>query len=496
MEFLHAFFQSRAGNHYLYDAVTNRIFQISELLYTHRSVIFGALENKRDLFKLYKDPAYESIVGEYVKIENALKQGDISRNTINSVNYSFSFGDLLMDLNDSMQHLTLCITEECNLRCDYCTYSGHYLYARKHSNRSMTYDTAIKAVDFYNSHSMQSKKMIVSFYGGEPLLEFDKIKKIVSYCKNIFSGKECHYQITTNGTLLNDSFIDWFIENPDVYINVTLNGTEAYHDLYRHTSEGIGSHRLLLNSLERIIDKNRDVYTNRVNFLCNYLTISDIPDIMHFYKREETLQGKTPLFITGVNDTDHDGFLPVLKSKRHTEEDTFAANSAYDKLVEMYCNDADNSQPILKLLFDHSLLPIHRRQPYTGSEKVFFGGICAPFTQRLFVNTAGTFNLCEKVGDYCDYGNVHDGFNLNKIKELLLNYKNAHEGKCSSCWAVRLCSLCFIDAFASDVIDTNRRDRLCIRFMENLIANLSLYCSLKESSQSVLDYLDKYTYDI
>ena len=495
MNFLHTFFESRTGTKYLYDAITNKIFQVSDLFYSHRSVIFDALDNNLNLFKLYKDPAYENIIDEYIKLENAFKQGDISVNTIENVDYPFMIDDIIKGLNDSLRHLSLCITEDCNLRCDYCTYSGHYLYARKHSKKSMAYDIAVKAIDFYYAHSTECEKVIISFYGGEPLIEFEKIKKLVSYCQNIFDGKEQHYLISSNGTLLHDAFIDWFIENPNVYINITLNGSEACHNLYRHTSSGSGSHRFIMNSLANIIKKSPEAYHGRVNFLCNYLNLSDIYDIMRFYETEETLQGKTPLFISRIKDADHDGFMPALKNKRPDTEHILSNTTAYAELVEMYCDEKGNNQPILKLLFDHALFPIYQRQIYPIGKKACFTGICSPFIQRLFVNTDGTFNLCEKVGDYCDYGNVHDGFKIAKIKSFLFNYKNANEDKCAACWAVRLCPLCFIDAFTSDVIDTARRDELCANIKKSLQATLSLYCSMMEKSPSSLDYLNNYSFD-
>ncbi|MCL2035651.1 MAG: 4Fe-4S cluster-binding domain-containing protein [Oscillospiraceae bacterium] len=468
---------------------------MSDIFYSHRCVIFDALEDKLNLFKLYENPLYEKITEEYIKLENSFKQGDISVNTIESVDYPFAVDDIIKGLGDSLRHLSLCVTQDCNLRCDYCTYSGHYLYSRKHSKKSMAYDIAVKAIDFYCAHSTKCDKSIVSFYGGEPLIEFEKIKKLVSYCQNIFGGKEQLYLISSNGTLLNDEFMNWFIENPDVQISITLSGPEDCHDRYRHTSGGSGSHRLIMDFITSITKRNPEAYHSRVNFLCNYLNLSDVYDIMRFHETEKILQGKTPVFISRIKDSDHDGFVSALRNKRADKGRTFSDKAVYDELVEMFCDEKGNGNPILKRLFDHSLFPIHQRQMHPVGEKAYFTGICAPFLQRLFVNTDGQFNLCEKAGDYCDYGDVHNGFNIAKIKKFLFDYKNANEEKCASCWAVRFCPLCFIDVFTSDVIDTGRRDRLCNNVKKSLTLNLSLYCGMMEKSPSGLDYLDNYTFD-
>lgn len=45
------------------------------------------------------------------------------------------------------QHLMLQVTQQCNLRCEYCAYSGMY-DNRVHSNKRMDFKLAKKAIDF------------------------------------------------------------------------------------------------------------------------------------------------------------------------------------------------------------------------------------------------------------------------------------------------------------------------------------------------------------
>ena len=73
-------------------------------------------------------------------------------------------------------NLILQVTQQCNLRCKYCAYSGNY-YNRTHSSERMSFDTARKAIDFYLDRSDKMDDLSLSFYGGEPLLEFALIKK-------------------------------------------------------------------------------------------------------------------------------------------------------------------------------------------------------------------------------------------------------------------------------------------------------------------------------
>jgi len=74
----------------------------------------------------------------------------------------------LEDLLDrSLRLLTLQLTQNCNLRCAYCIYSEKTNERqRAHSKRSMSFETAKKAVDFLVKHSVDTETVAIGFYGG------------------------------------------------------------------------------------------------------------------------------------------------------------------------------------------------------------------------------------------------------------------------------------------------------------------------------------------
>ena len=83
-------------------------------------------------------------------------------------------------LKNDMEQVTLQVTQNCNLRCEYCVYGGKYLN-RKHCNNKMSFETAKAAIDFGISNSKETRRLSIGFYGGEPLLEFELIKKCITY---------------------------------------------------------------------------------------------------------------------------------------------------------------------------------------------------------------------------------------------------------------------------------------------------------------------------
>ncbi len=85
-------------------------------------------------------------------------------------------------LENNLNTMALQLTQNCNLRCKYCVYSGNY-ENRKHSSLKMNKEIAYRAIDFFVRHSSDSEKLHLGFYGGEPLLEFELIKGCVEYIK-------------------------------------------------------------------------------------------------------------------------------------------------------------------------------------------------------------------------------------------------------------------------------------------------------------------------
>lgn len=79
-------------------------------------------------------------------------------------------------LRNGLNQLTLSVTERCNLRCKYCTYSENYSYSRGYSTDDMSFKTAQQAIDQYfalvelGKRYNPYRKLSVGFYGGEPLL--------------------------------------------------------------------------------------------------------------------------------------------------------------------------------------------------------------------------------------------------------------------------------------------------------------------------------------
>lgn len=128
---------------------------------------------------------------------------------------------------------SLCVTHSCNLDCIYC-------YQTHDGNNRMSFDTACKSIDWIFANIPSDMNGVeVSFIGGEPLIEFDLIKKIYEYTQGKYPNESFIFYATTNGTLLNKEMKSWFLAHKESFIlGLSLDGTPDTHNYNRSNSYG------------------------------------------------------------------------------------------------------------------------------------------------------------------------------------------------------------------------------------------------------------------
>ncbi|RQW78516.1 MAG: 4Fe-4S cluster-binding domain-containing protein, partial [Methanothrix sp.] len=140
--------------------------------------------------------------------------------------------------NLEIGNLMLNLSNDCNLSCKYClAQCGSY----GKSGGKMSEKVARDSIDFLVRESL-GEHLIISFFGGEPLLNFEIIKAIIEYSKDKEKshGKKICHHLTTNGTLFNEEIIS-FLKNNRCRVTVSIDGDRENHDKMRIFSDGRGS---------------------------------------------------------------------------------------------------------------------------------------------------------------------------------------------------------------------------------------------------------------
>jgi radical SAM protein with 4Fe4S-binding SPASM domain len=96
----------------------------------------------------------------------------------------------------------------------------------------MRFETAKQTIDLISRSGIN--EMDITFYGGEPFLEFDLMRHIVNYASQNAKTKgiKLHFFVTTNGTLLDESRL-LFCNQNDIDIYLSIDGTKKAHEIGR-----------------------------------------------------------------------------------------------------------------------------------------------------------------------------------------------------------------------------------------------------------------------
>jgi len=95
----------------------------------------------------------------------------------------------------------------------------------------------------------------IVFFGGEPLLCTDLIRQLVGHAREMErrrSGR-FHFKLTTNGTLLDDEFLEFAVRE-DVFVALSIDGVQAAHDAHRQTRDGRPTFDRVYSRLRRLLE--------------------------------------------------------------------------------------------------------------------------------------------------------------------------------------------------------------------------------------------------
>ncbi|HAG69395.1 MAG TPA: thioether cross-link-forming SCIFF peptide maturase [Lachnospiraceae bacterium] len=164
------------------------------------------------------------------------------------------YRDLAFDLKKRspvVKALCLLVSHSCNLSCDYCfAAQGRF----KGKSGLMSFETGRRALDFLVENSGTRKNLEVDFFGGEPLLNFEVIKRLVEYARSIEkdAGKNFRFTLTTNGIGLNDEVMEW--ANRECYnVVLSLDGRREVNDRFRVDQSGQGSYDRIVPKFQEFV---------------------------------------------------------------------------------------------------------------------------------------------------------------------------------------------------------------------------------------------------
>ena len=315
--------------------------------------------------------------------------------------------------------LCLHVAHTCNLNCEYCfAAQGKY-----HGERAlMSFEVGKRALDFLVENSGTRHNLEVDFFGGEPLMNFDVVKRLVEYARSIENekGKHFRFTLTTNGMLIDDDVIDFANREMDNVV-LSLDGRREVNDRFRKTAGGQGSFDVIVPKFQKFVKARGDKsYYMRGTFT-------------HF-NPDFTKDIQTMLDL-GFNELSMEPVVcPPADAYALTEEDKQTVLKEYEKLADMMLEREKQGKPFT---FYHYMLDLE------GGPCIYkrISG-CGSGTEYLAVTPTGELYPCHQFVGNKDYlmGDIWQGVTRTDTRDKFKRCNAYSRKECDDCWARLYCS--------------------------------------------------------
>ena len=373
-------------------------------------------------------------------------------------------------LENCVQNIILQVTQRCNLRCSYCVYGDAYT-SRCHTKKNMTFDVAKKAIDFLIMRSSECDSIILSFYGGEPLLEFELIKKCVEYTERAVTGKKVLFNITTNGTLLNKEIADFFVRK-DFKVLISLDGDKPSHDANRKFANGEGSYDIIMKNITDFKKMYPEFVKSNVSFNMVVNPKTNLSCLKEQFSTDTVMSDINIM----VNEVASENLLDSNVAQ-FDEKYRVKKRFEYAKMLASMINKIDTKhvsalvsggRQYIDDLYDEISTHV------SISDVLHPGGPCIPGKNRLLVSVDGNLYPCERVPElpYMSIGNIYEGFDDSRIR-MFMNIGELTSEQCKKCWAIRHCQCCIAQFDCSDEDRMKHsKNNLCNQIKSAVMADL------------------------
>ncbi len=307
---------------------------------------------------------------------------------------------------------TFHLTHACNLRCGYC-------FTGEKTAVGMSEPTADTAIDFVIAEAARqgATDARIVFFGGEPLLRMDLIRRIVAAAVQRGAGIDWSFALSTNGTLLTRDLLSE-LARLRVFVSLSLDGDPAVQDAQRVDAAGNGTSRRLAEV---------------------------IPDLLAWYPCANVTAVVTPASAAALDRSvrwiAEQGFGYITTTLDYAADwgraDLVALEAAYERLAAWYEERTLAGDRFYLSCFDERIRT-HARGPIGGDERCEMGrrqfsiapsGRLYPCIQFVREDDDPTFAL----------GDVARGFDADR-RGAVAGCAEADKAECGGCALKSRCS--------------------------------------------------------
>lgn len=375
------------------------------ILYNSLSNTLAVIENKQ--MDLLESKNYD----ELIKVDNDLSKKLVRGGYVIEDDFDENvFLDYKLQesrYDKTVLALTIAPTLDCNFRCSYCYEKNKY------KNIVMTNDTAHSIVEFVAARANTLSELLITWYGGEPLLALNVVEKISNELRDICEKNNIAFDFTivTNGFLLTKKNAERLQRIGIKTVQITLDGTEEKHNEKRPLKNGGATFKTIINNLVEVTKYFDEIYI-RVN--CDEENMDDYKNL-YFYIKSLNIE-KIIMYAAPIRD--YEGCYSCGKC--------FVKKSFKEKEYDIYKSFGEKD-------FEKF---IRRKYP-----TVTWNACGADSVNSIVVSADGDLYKC-----WSDIGNHERSFgNINKIEDLnvmnqIFYFKNPKDN--AECYECRMYPIC------------------------------------------------------
>lgn len=221
-------------------------------------------------------------------------------------------GDNLAD-NKKPRNAVVKVTDLCNLNCKYC-YEGKICPKYGMMNNETLENVITKTLD-------SSNRVKFIWHGGESLLNgIEFFEQIIDIEKEQRTNQQIQNSIQTNGTLLDDKYLDFF-KKEKIHVGLSIDGPREVHDAARVYPNGKGTFDNVMASVQKM--KERNMHIGVVSVLSKKC-LGKIKEVYDFFKDE------------GINRIHMNPMILGGRAEKYADELSLSSEECGKALIELF----------------------------------------------------------------------------------------------------------------------------------------------------------------
>ena len=462
-------FESYSGNHYIYSPKLSQVllshpllnyFFVLEQEGTDLKEWINNLKSNKVTLKRYGSFSKRAIKYYYGKYQFLKENNFFSETGIEKKISKRITPETIKSTLANLESICFEVTDACNLECLYCAYGKFYKHKDERKNKCLSISLARNILehldDLRNSYLniAHKKSFLIGFYGGEPLLNFEFIEKIVQFarCLQVKHNNDISFGMTTNGVLLH-KYMDFLVKN-GFHLCISLDGDEKNNG-YRVFPDGKPSYKTVFRNIRLLKTTYPDYFKTKVTFNAVLHNKNSISGIHKYFKENfDKFPNFSEIGPYWIEDCRKKQFNEIYRNSY----ESINRVENYSEIEKDMFTELPNIRDILLFIHQYSAFVFKTYNDFFISKwdrNITPTGTCIPFQKKMYMSVNGKILPCENIGhqNYLDiFDEQRKEIDTVRVAERYNKFLDKM-AQCNTCCGADKCDQCMFNFINDDVVN-------------------------------------------